>query len=320
MQPKLITAKNVNHALSEGFWHLRTSGRLNESRNGPVVVAPGPVLTTYKKPRERVLFSSERNANPFFHLLECIWMMAGRRDADWIQQFNARMAEYAEPDGKIWGAYGHRWDRHFEGINQVKLVADMLAADHTTRRAVIAMWDPRTDIWNDKRDVPCNTQIYFDGSNGVLDMTVCCRSNDALWGAYGANAVHMSFLQEVVAAGAGLPVGEYTQMSNNFHAYTDVKMAADFLQMPPAVEDTYAFGVPVLDIMQDNDVFGFMQQCGLFCMGKPTDNAFLESVARPMYDYYLRRKEPGANIFLETMPHCDWRVAALAWHGRNIAK
>ena len=32
-----------------------------------------------------------------------------------------------------------------------------------------------------------------------LCMTVCNRSNDMLWGAYGANVVHMSMLQEFVA-------------------------------------------------------------------------------------------------------------------------
>lgn len=318
MQPKLITAKNVNHALPEGFWHLRTTGRLNESRNGPVMVAPGPVLTTYQNPRERVLFSSERNANPFFHLLECVWMMAGRRDSEWIKQFNSRMAEYAEPNGIIWGAYGQRWDRNFDHINQVAWCAEMLRKDHTTRRAVISMWDPRIDLASSKKDVPCNTTIYFDASNGAVDITVCCRSNDALWGAYGANAVHMSFLQEVVAAGARLPVGQYTQMSNNFHAYTDVKMAADFLQTPPAVEDAYAFGIPIIDLMEDDNVLNFMQECRNFCNGDSFTNSFLLNVAAPMQAYYLTRRDPNARALLDNMPNCDWRKAAIDWHERNV--
>jgi hypothetical protein len=40
-----------------------------------------------------------------------------------------------------------------------------------------------------------------------------------VWGAYGANAVHFSVLQEFIAAAVGVPVGFYWQVANNFHAY-----------------------------------------------------------------------------------------------------
>jgi hypothetical protein len=50
-------------------------------------------------------------------------------------------------------------------------------------------------------------------------MTVLNRSNDIVWGCYGANAVHMSVLQEFVALAIGVPVGSYTQVSNDWHIY-----------------------------------------------------------------------------------------------------
>ena len=43
--------------------------------------------------------------------------------------------------------------------------------------------------------------------NGRLQMTVHCRSNDIIWGTYGANAVHFSILQEYVAARIGVDLG-----------------------------------------------------------------------------------------------------------------
>jgi hypothetical protein len=63
-------------------------------------------------------------------------------------------------------------------------------------------------------------------------MTVFCRSNDLIWGAYGANAVHMSILQEYVACGLARPVGHYWQVSNNYHVYESaiVPIAARMLQ------------------------------------------------------------------------------------------
>ena len=81
------------------------------------------------------------------------------------------------------------------------------------------------------KDKPCNTHIYFQvrrersfqgGKNthdDYLDMTVCCRSNDIIMGAYGANAVHLSILQEYIAASVGVYVGRYYQFSNNYHMY-----------------------------------------------------------------------------------------------------
>ena len=53
-------------------------------------------------------------------------------------------------------------------------------------------------------------------------MTVCNRSNDLIWGCCGANAVHMSYLQEYVASMVNVKVGTYTQFTQNLHAYKDV--------------------------------------------------------------------------------------------------
>jgi hypothetical protein len=82
------------------------------------------------------------------------------------------------------------------------------------------------DLLGSWKDRPCNTHAYLrvrevDGvfNSLVLDMTVCCRSNDIVLGAYGANAVHFSFLQEYLAAMIGVHVGTYYQISNNYHVY-----------------------------------------------------------------------------------------------------
>jgi hypothetical protein len=52
-------------------------------------------------------------------------------------------------------------------------------------------------------------------------MTVFNRSNDIVWGAYGANAVHFSFLLEFMSRLTNYPVGTYTQISVNWHAYEE---------------------------------------------------------------------------------------------------
>jgi hypothetical protein len=84
-----VTVRNVNEALGQGIsWLAGPMGVEEPSRNGPVRVSPYPVVTTYANPAERVLFSPMRDANPFFHLFEALWMLAGRNDLPWLVQFN----------------------------------------------------------------------------------------------------------------------------------------------------------------------------------------------------------------------------------------
>jgi thymidylate synthase len=217
-----ITANNVNDAYHEGLWRMRILGVESDSRNGKVKRIPGPVATTYKRPEQRMLLDPRRDANPFFHIFEGIWMLAGRNDVKWISQFNSHIASYSDDSATFHGAYGHRWREHWQK-DQLIWIIEHLRKNPTSRRAVMAMYDPIADQWDKDNevplDIPCNTTVYFGISGGTLNMTVCCRSNDMIWGCYGANAVHMSMLQEFVARALGINVGWYVQFSNDFHIY-----------------------------------------------------------------------------------------------------
>lgn len=219
-----ITARNVNDALASGIQNLLLCGEESTSRNGDVICMPTPTIITYERPMERVLFSPLRNANPFFHLMEALWMLAGRNDLAFPKQFNSRFGEYSDDGVTLHGAYGFRWRNHF-GVDQLEYIVRELREHPDSRRAVLQMWDPQADLERLRaggRDVPCNTVIYFDLRGGVLNMMASNRSNDALWGAFGANAVHFSVLQEYLAARIGVHVGLYHQVTNNLHVYTGV--------------------------------------------------------------------------------------------------
>lgn len=317
-----IPVRNVNSALTDGLWRLRTGGVVEQSRNGPVLVMPGPVITEYKRPRERVLFHTVRDANPVFHLLESLWMLAGRRDAAWLLPFNSNMATYAEEDGYFHGAYGARWRSHF-GFDQLIAVAEELHRDPQSRRAVVAMWNPGADLGASKKDLPCNTHIYFDCRRDVLNMTVCCRSNDAVWGAYGANAVHFSILQEVVAALVGVPVGTYYQMSNNFHVYTDNPTVKQLLEHPSlGAEDLYITGQvkPALLIREGETARDFLDDCQSIVAGQiGFKTLFFITIAEPLRAAYLERKE-GRPIGWDSIDSSDWKTAFRAWVARRDNK
>lgn len=314
---RAITVDNVNAALQDGFYWLKVAGVREKSRNGEVIVAPSPVVTTYLAPTERVLFHPVRDANPVFHLMEAIWMIAGESKVDWLLQFNSQFDRYAEDDGTVHGAYGWRW-RNAWSVDQIQAVIHMLRKDPTTRRAVIAMWNPELDLGVQKNDLPCNTHIYFNIRDGMLDMTVCCRSNDILWGAYGANAVHMSVLQEIIAAGVGVAVGVYHQFSNNFHAYTDLPVVQKFLVSPPTPVEYYAEGEvePMPLIAEGENVIDFILGCQSIVRGsRPTGNVFLQEIAEPLARAYVLRKS-GERVDVGH-PRNDWVRAYSEWCDRR---
>ena len=204
MSARIIKAMNVNQALRDGLWHLKTAGITDSSRNGPVIRAPGPVITEYMFPRERLCFSPTRDANHVFHLMESIWMLAGQNNVEWLLQFNGNFGQYAE-DGIQHGAYGHRWRRHF-GADQLFGVIDQLHVPGN-RRVVLQMWDVNSDLGANVADVPCNTHVYFQVTDEGLEMTVCCRSNDMVWGIRGQRC-SLQHLAGADRPGAGGGCGE----------------------------------------------------------------------------------------------------------------
>ncbi|MCB1127948.1 MAG: hypothetical protein KDM81_15745, partial [Verrucomicrobiae bacterium] len=246
---KVIKTRNVQQALPEALYQLSFEGVRRDSRNGPVFMFPEPVTTVYLRPAERVLFWAERDANPFFHLMESLWMLGGRNDVEYVARFVERMRSYSDDGVTFHGAYGFRWRQHFFEDQLPKIIA-ALKANRDDRRQVLSMWDTDADLGRQGKDLPCNLQAIFQiACDGRLDMTVTNRSNDLIWGAYGANAVHFSYLHEYVARSVGVEQGIYRQVSANFHAYEDVlKVAplADLAANPMTGKETpdpYAAGI-----------------------------------------------------------------------------
>lgn len=337
---RIINVHNVNQALAEGLDHLNFSGVHEDSRNGPVLVSPEPVTTIYQHPNRRVLMSPMRNANPFFHVMEALWMLAGQQDVKFVSKYNKQMLTYSDDGVTLRGAYGYRWRHHFMK-DQLNVIAQMILGDRTTRRAVLAMWDADDDLGVVSLDIPCNTHIYFDTLCGPLNATVCCRSNDILWGAYGANAVHFSFLLEYMAARCRLPMGVLRQVSNNFHLYPAFLGKIDMRELAndARVSDLYTEGqaggrsyqrraatpgpalVPLVKAADkfDADLAAFMMDP--VTTDEFKDNPFFSWVATPMaraWEYYKRKEHYRALEQLDLVLADDWRRACQNWISRKV--
>lgn len=320
-----IRGENVNVCFQEALWLMKVSGVEMNSRNGAVKMLPEPVCITYENPMRRVLFSKKRDANPYFHFMEALWMLHGGRDVEFLSQFNSGISRYSD-DGKVFhGAYGHRWIHYF-GVNQLNLLAEELKRDPESRRAVLGMWDPEADMAiaiQGGKDVPCNTHAYFAIRPHGLDITVCNRSNDLVWGALGANAVHFAFLLEWMAWRIGTKVGHYHQITNNLHIYeqhwwmlTDPEVIAHNPEYPasslPMVEQSISHRL--FDIELDRFITRHEH--------REMDHyviPFFQSIAKPMMlSWQARKRKLGTGLpQLEKMAGCDWQLTCAEWISRR---
>ena len=299
--------RDVPEMYSEMMRLLDMQGDIEQSRNGPVLTLPEPLLITVHQPWNRVLNDPIRCANPFFHVMEFVWMMAGSNDVKWISQFNSRFKEYADADGTVHGAYGYRWANYFK-VDQLRQVVDLLKRDPESRRAVLGMWDPQHDLGTEHNDLPCNTHIYFRRINGRLDMTVCNRSNDAVWGMTGANAVHMTLLHELVATLSGMGQGKYRVFTNNAHLYFEVPGMQDCLKTTYTANMS---GIPHLPLLQPGESLEDIQQdCRQLMLGRIPSTEWMYGVALPMRDIYLRHID---NVSVDDINCPQWQKACVHW-------
>lgn len=338
---RVISVESVGMGLHDGLHHLYHHGCEEPSRNGSVVVSRTPVMTVYNNPLNRVLVSERRDANPFFHLFESLWMLAGKNDLAFPQKFVSTFGQFSDDGATLHGAYGYRWRNYF-GYDQLPVIIAELKKDPKTRRAVLAMWDGgqmqggyESDLVmgaEGGKDVPCNTHAYFDTMGGKLNMTVCCRSNDIVLGCYGANAVHFSFLLEYMAIMTGIPMGVYRQFSNNYHAYTDQLPRKDFCKYADAMLTTDIYSTPApmkqrlfnvdllrVPLLEQSHADAFHHSLAEFTTSfEVTDGAsvFFDKVVMPMYvtwSLWKTKEFEAARIAANAVLADDWRAAAISW-------
>jgi hypothetical protein len=248
-------------------------------------------------------------------------MLAGRNDAASLNVFVRDFGErFAEPDGLVHGAYGHRWRQAFI-MDQLEFVIDKLQREPSSRQCVIQMWDCDHDLMTEVKDRPCNTHIYLRIHESRLDLTACCRSNDAIWGAHGANAVHFSVLQEYLAARLGLQIGILYQFSNNYHVYLSELKKYTSLDDNRYADDHVR---PLLMFTEpsaiDRDLVRFMQCFEKRDYSAKFVNPWFEQVLIPMmmaHHQFKDKRHAHAIQFAGQIEAIDWRVACQEWLERR---
>ena len=342
--------RNVNSAFKrivEGIHKGSIPTKRSSSRNGPVIVVEEPVLVTYEKPRERVLFNAARDCNPFMHLYESLWMIAGRNDVAPMVYYAKQFKEYTDDGKTLNGAYGYRWRKYGRyrmatgldsvsqtGVDQIKILVDHLKQKPDSRRAVLQMWNVEDDLLkiDSSKDVCCNLSVMFsirEEKNSeaehkmampfpprqLLDMTVTNRSNDLVWGMLGANVVHFSILQEYVAAQLGVEVGIYNHFTNNLHAYESNWKPEEWLSSSPSYASDKGYDpftlVQIAKRFDDEVVHcvGHHEKKQIVPIGDYFAEPFLRTVAEPMFMAFHYYKD---NRYDKSLGWAD-KIAAEDW-------
>lgn len=308
-----LSAMNVNDALIKGISLLQCVGVPVSPRGMATIEAIQPVTTSYLRPWQRVLLNPIRDANHFFHFFEALWILAGRADVAFLQQFNSNIATYSDDGETFHAPYGYRL-RHAFGIDQFDAVVEQLKADPESRRAVMQIWHSGLDLNKDSKDLPCNDLIMCKIRDGKLQITVCNRSNDIIWGCYGANAVQFSVIQEYLAARLGVGIGVYRQVSDSYHAYTDNPQwkKLSVADIHPVDYDFEHFPIVTCTETFDSELQTWFADPTNYSL--TYSNRIFPDVAVPMYLAWKQHKSHNNGwIWANDIKAQDWREACLFW-------
>lgn len=328
-----IKSRNTNTVAPVTYNVLDHYGVMQDSRNGLVLRIPEPVTFHISHPWERVNFCPHRDANPFFHLIEALAMLAGLNSVKVMSYFAKQMLEYSD-DGETYNAfYGTRLRTTF-GINQLKQIVGNLVVNRNSRQEVALIWDP-SDLIKSTKDKACNLALIFSIVDDQVVMTSLNRSNDAIWGIVtGANMVHLSFFHEYVACSLGLPMGMWYHFTNNLHVYVNnpkweaVKNAPACNEYGGNASSLFHLFAPSIPTQEfDEMLFAFVSSLADAVGKKPMCCSDFGGVpllwdAAVMYNAYFaykQKEDPNAVIEMLTELNCDdWKIAAINWVVRRI--
>jgi thymidylate synthase len=301
---------------------------------GTVLAAPDPVTIWYANPKQHVLLNRVRDANPFFHLMEAMWMLAGRDDSEFLDHYVKDFGKRFAVDGVVLDAYGQRW-RSGLRYDQLDEIVHLLRKEPTSRQAVLQMWGAGRDDLRSYSAKPCNLVATFRIQDGRLYMTVFNRSNDLIWGCCGANAVHFPILQEYIAGRLEINVGDYWQVTTNLHLYqyhidmlknrTDYAGYRDktplvrFLTDDPYSERTQP--LMMFPLVFDQELYEVLGWIGDIQQNKEVfldniSNRFLRDTVIPMaqaHQCYRNGDIKKSYEYIETVTAEDWRTAGKQW-------
>src|SRR5215831_14971284 len=152
---------------------------------------------------------------------ELLWFLSGDTNVRYLHEHGVRIwDEWADETGDLGPIYGHQWrswpapdDRH---IDQLAAVIEQIRDDPDSRRHLVSAWNvadlPRMAL------APCHALFQFYVADGRLSCQLYQRSADLFLGVP-FNIASYALLTHMMAAQAGLSVGEFVWTGGDCHIY-----------------------------------------------------------------------------------------------------
>jgi thymidylate synthase len=203
----------VEHVLDLGY-EVTCRGQATRELTGVTMILPDPTCITLP-------IGVGRGVNLKLAAVEALSLVAGVVYPDLITRAAPEFGRVLQnPDDLVFGAYGPR--AHW----QLDDVVTLLAADPTSRQAVVSIWRP-TDLEH-VGDRPCTISLQFLLRDGMLELHVYMRSND-VWLGVTYDLFVFTQLQLTVARALGVDVGPYYHHAGSLHVYERDRAATTHL-------------------------------------------------------------------------------------------
>jgi thymidylate synthase len=175
-------------------------------------------------PRAR-LSRTDTRGKAFSALGELLWYLSKSNKLDFITYYIDMYVKYSDDNETVYGGYGPRIFNLNGKIDQFQNVIEKLREKSTSRQAVIQIFHGE-DIIEKHNDVPCTCTLQFIIRDGVLNLIVYMRSNDAFYG-LPHDIFSFTMIQEIIASILGIEIGEYVHMAGSLHLYESKKVDAE---------------------------------------------------------------------------------------------
>lgn len=174
-------------------------------------------------PRRSWLRNHRRAASPYYAAAEVLWYMGGRADVSMMTRYAPQYTRFAQPNGRVYGAYGSRLFNVDQGVpyDYLEDAKRALSKDGETRRCVVSLWRPDDlpDGFNPEiKDVPCTLTWQFLVRGDRLHMIVNMRSQD-VWLGMPYDVFWNCLVQRVMSWELGLQLGTYVHQCGSLHLY-----------------------------------------------------------------------------------------------------
>lgn len=169
-------------------------------------------------PLDRMYQTDRRKLNLSVAVARFVWMMSGSNRLADIAFYEPKVLGFSDDGYSVPGSsYGQRIFQSSPGIDQLRGIIERIKSDPNTRRATVSIYQP-SDATRVSKDIPCTFGLMYHPRNGALNAMTIMRSNNA-GGLLEFNLFEFSLLAEVVAAEAGLELGQLLHFAGSMHVF-----------------------------------------------------------------------------------------------------